>query len=134
MWYNSTNLMEMQGDITRIFEEHMRLHMNICDVIDLSYDDYQLLTNRLRLIKNPEEIQRYTLSIFVAWASSYKFNRENELYDIVRQLVNSMPQHHTKYILEALNTACYDYQIDQYGYEINSILSLRAIMRKHAGF
>lgn len=134
MWYESTNLIEMQRDITRIFEEHMRIHKNVCDVIDLSYDDYRLLINKVQLIKTPEEIQHYNLSILVSWVTSYKFNHENEFFDIVREMVNGMPQHHTKYILEAINTTCYDYQIDEYGYEVDSLLSIRAIIRKHAGF
>lgn len=134
MWYESTNLIEMQRDIARIFEENMRLHKNVCDCIDLSYNDYQLMVSRLRLINTPEEIEHYSLSILVSWVTSYRYNRENEFFELAKHIVSAMPQHQTKYVLEAINDMCDDYQIDLYGYKMSNLASIRAIIRKHAGF
>ena len=61
MWNYSTSLYEMQQYIIKIFEDKMRLHAKISDVIDLSYDDYMCLLNKIHQIKTIEEIDHYNL-------------------------------------------------------------------------
>ena len=92
------------------------------------------IINKIRLIRTAEEIDQYSLSILVSWVTSYKFKHQDELYKLIKNVVNIMPQHHSKYVLEAINTTCYDYQIDLYGHYITSLNEIHEIIKIHAGY
>lgn len=134
MWNYSTSLYEMQQYIIKIFEDKMRLHAKISDVIDLSYDDYMCLLNKIHQIKTIEEIDHYNLSILVCFTTSYKFNQQDSFYNTMKSVVSSMPQHHTRFILESLNTTCYDYQIDTFDYTLDNLPVIKEIIKIHANY
>ena len=134
MWNYSTSLYEMQQYIIRIFEDKMRLHAKISDVIDLSYDDYMCLLNKIHQIKTIEEIDHYNLSILVCFTTSYKFNQQDSFYNTMKSVVLSMPQHYTRFILESLNTTCYDYQIDTFDYTLDNLPVIKEIIKIHANY
>ena len=134
MWNYSTSLYEMQQYIIKVFEDKMRLHAKISDVIDLSYDDYMCLLNKIHQIKTIEEIEHYNLSILVCFTTSYKFNQQDNFYNTMKSVVLSMPQHHTRFILESLNTTCYDYQIDTFGYKLDNLPVIKEIIKIHANY
>lgn len=134
MWDYSTSLYEMQQYIIKIFEDKMRLHAKISDVINLSYDDYMCLLNKIHQIKTIEELDHYNLSILVCFTISYKFNQQDSFYNSMKSVVSSMPQHHTRFILESLNTTCYDYQIDTFGYTLDNLPVIKEIIKIHANY
>ena len=134
MWNESTSLYEMQQDINHIFEEKMRLHKKVCDIIDLPFEDYELIINKLKLIQSADEIDHYSLSILVAWVGSYNFSKYKDFDQMIKNVLTKMPQHHTKYILEAINTTCYDYQIDLFNHYITNLNEIREIIKIHAGY
>ena len=86
MWNYSTSLYEMQQYIIKIFEDKMRLHAKISDIIDLSYDDYMCLLNKIHQIKTIEEIDHYNLSILVCFTISYKFNQQDSFYNTMKSI------------------------------------------------
>ena len=134
MWNYSTSLYEMQQYIIKIFEDKMRLHAKISDVIDLSYDDYMCLLNKIHQIKTIEELDHYNLSILVCFTISYKFNQQDSFYNTMKSVVLSMPQHYTRFILESLNTTCYDYQIDTFDYTLDNLPVIKEIIKIHANY
>ena len=134
MWNYSTSLYEMQQYIIKIFEDKMRLHAKISDVTDLSYDDYMCLLNKIHQIKTIEEIDHYNLSILVCFTTSYKFNQQDSFYNTMKSVVLSMPQHYTRFILESLNTTCYDYQIDTFDYTLDNLPVIKEIIKIHANY
>lgn len=134
MWNCSTSLYEMQQYIIKIFEDKMRLHAKISDIIDLSYDDYMCLLNKIHQIKTIEEIDHYNLSILVCFTISYKFNQQDSFYNTMKSIVLYMPQHHTRFILESLNTTCYDYQIDTFDYTLDNLPVIKDIIKIHANY
>lgn len=134
MWCDSTSLYEMQQDIAKLFERKMRLHIKVCDIIDLPYNEYICLINKVKQIRTAEQIDHFSLSILVAWVTSYKFKHQDEFYKVIKEVVNTMPQHHTKYVLEAINTTCYDYQIDLFDHYVASLSEIREITKIHAGY
>ena len=134
MWNYSTSLYEMQQYIIKVFEDKMRLHTKISDVIDLSYDDYMCLLNKIHQIKTIEELDHYNLSILVCFTISYKFNQQDSFYNSMKSAISSMPQHHTRFILESLNTTCYDYQIDTFGYTLDNLPVIKKIIKIHANY
>lgn len=134
MWNYSTSLYEMQQYIIKIFEDKMRLHAKISDVIDLSYDDYMCLLNKIHQIKTIEEIDHYNLPILVCFTTSYKFNQQDSFYNTMKSVVLSMPQHYTRFILESLNTTCYDYQIDTFDYTLDNLPVIKEIIKIHANY
>ena len=134
MWNYSTSLYEMQQYIIKVFEDKMRLHAKISDVIDLSYDDYMCLLNKIHQIKTIEELDHYNLSILVCFTISYKFNQQNSCYNSLKSAVLSRPQDHTRFILESLNTTCYDYQIDTFGYTLDNLPVIKKIIKIHANY
>lgn len=134
MWNYSTSLYEMQQYIIKIFEDKMRLHAKISDIIDLSYDDYMCLLNKIHQIKTIEEIDHYNLSILVCFTISYKFNQQDSFYNTMKSVVLSMPQHYTRFILESLNTTCYDYQIDTFDYTLDNLPVIKEIIKIHANY
>lgn len=133
-WTEMNSLTEIQSCIETIFEAKLRLHVKISDILDISFDEYIVLTNKLRNIQNAEVVERFCLSIFSAWVCSYRFNRQHIFTDFVHGFISSMPQHHTKFVLEALNTTFYDYQIDTFSFLINNIHDVGELAKLHAGF
>lgn len=134
MWSETNSLAEIHSIIANIFEQKMRHYVRVCDIIDLSFDEYIILVNKIKMLPDIETITQYSLSILVVWVSSFKFNRQNEFYNVIKDFVSRMPQHHTKFTLDAINNACYDYQIYNYGIGLNSLQSLQRIIKIHAGY
>lgn len=134
MWSEATSLTEIQSIIEDIFEKKMRLYVKVCDIINLTYDEYEILTNKIKSISTAESATRYSLSVLVAWVSSYKFNKQDEFCTLIRNFISRMPQHHTKFTLDALNNTCYDHQIYNYNIRLNSLQSIQKVIRIHAGY
>lgn len=133
MWSESSGLTEIQAILEKIFEKKMRLYTRVCDIIELSFDEYTTLTNKINAISTMEAVNRYSLSILTAWVTSYKFNREDECYKIIKDFMANMPQHYTKFTLESLNNTCYDYQIYNFKSGLNNIESIQQLIKIHAG-
>lgn len=134
MWEGSSSLSDMQSDIEKIFEKKMKLHVRVCDIIDLSYSDYAFFISKIEQITTSEEIERYSLSVMVAWVAAYKYKNEPDFHMMIKRVLANLPQHHTKYILEAINSTCYDFQIDNYGIPINSYHAVHMLVKRHAGY
>lgn len=134
MWTESNSISEIQSIIEDVFEKKMRLYVKICDIIDLSYDEYIVVTNKLRTIPFIDLSTHYGLCILVSWVASYKFNRQKQFQKVVMELIAGMPQHHTKFTLDALNNTCYDYQIYNYKIGFHNIESIQKIIQIHAGY
>lgn len=134
MWSESNSLTEIQSIIEDIFKQKMHLYVKVCDIINLSYDEYIVLMNKLKAITSIESATRYSLSILVAWVNAYKFNKQDEFYNLIRDFVSRMPQHHTKFTLDALNNTCYDYQIHNYNIKLDSLQSIQKVIKIHAGY
>ncbi len=134
LWNEGTGLYTMQQDIAFIIQKSVRNNVRMVDVIDLSYEDFELLCNKIRCVKGAEEIEQYGLSIIVSWIVSYKYGRQNIVNEILEGIFRNLPQHQTKYVMEAVTTIFYDYQIDNFGYRISNLNHLREIIVRHAGW
>lgn len=134
MWSNETSLYDMQKDIERIIENRVGMHVKLGDVLDISLQDYATLTSKIKEIHRMEEIELYSLAIIVTWVASYKFLLNGQYIQIIKKILSDMPQHHTKYVFETFATTFYDYQIDNFGFNINGVGSVDEVMKRHAGW
>lgn len=132
-WNTSTSLNEMQNDLKTFFEKNMRLKTKLCDILTLSYDDYHLLRNKLFQITQSIDFGHYALAILVCWVTSYKYNDEDTFFNIMRAHLNNTPQHHSRYLLDAITDMTYDYQIDIFDCKLQTVQHLKAIVEIHAG-
>lgn len=124
----------MQQDIESVIQKKVRINIRMVDVIDITYEDFELLSNKIRYIKSAEDIEKYGLSIITAWLVSYKYGKEDAVYKVLENIYKNLPQHQTKYVFEIITTIFYDYQIDNFGYNIMSLKDLREIIIRHAGW
>ncbi len=134
MWNEGTGLFTMQQNIASIIQKSMRINVRMVDIIDFTYEDFELLCNKIRCIKGAEEIERYGLSIITAWVVSYKYGKQDMVNNILEEIFRNLPQHQTKYVMESITTIFYDYQIDSFGYRIMCLNDLREIVVRHAGW
>ena len=134
MWNQGTDLFTMQQNIKSIIRKSMRINVRMVDVIELTYEDFELICNKIRCIKGAEEIERYGVSIITAWVVSYKYGKEDMVNDILVGIFHNLPQHQTKYVMESITTIFFDYQIDSFGYQIMRLEDLREIVARHAGW
>ena len=134
MWNQGTDLFTMQQNIKSIIHKSMRINVRMVDVIELTYEDFELIYNKIRCIKGAEEIERYGVSIITAWVASYKYGKQDMVNDILEGIFRNLPQHQTKYVMESITTIFFDYQIDSFGYQIMRLEDLREIVARHAGW
>ena len=52
---------------------------------------------------------------------------------MMKSFVARMPQHHTSMVLDFVQTACYDFQIDTFGPPIKTLKDIKRIAKIHAG-
>lgn len=134
MWNQGTDLFTMQQNIKSIIHRSMRINIRMVDVLELTYEDFELICNKIRCIKGAEEIERYGVSIITAWVVSYKYGKQDMVNDILVEIFHNLPQHQTKYVMESIATIFFDYQIDSFGYRIMRLEDLREIVARHAGW
>lgn len=134
LWTNKNSLTDIQHILENIFSSKMRLRMKAYEIIDLSETEYYILAEKVKLINRPEDMSFYCLSVFVGWITAYKFGLQKEYYHLVRDIIQNMPQHHTKIVMDSINTNCYDYQIDTFGKTILNSKDLDKLAKIHAGF
>lgn len=134
MWSDYNNLSDIYHILSGFFEDNMRLNICVHDILDLSYDEYMILVDRIKHSDSIETVQHFSLCLFVAWVTAYKINRSDEYYKFMKGFISHMPQHHAKIALDAINTACYDFQIDTFGRSLNSLRDIKRIVKIHAGF
>ena len=133
LWNDRTDLATMQSDIETLIYSRVKFNVRILEVIKLSSEDYKLLIQKLLQIRTAEEIERYTLSILIAWINSYSVGHPDKMKKLADNLFRAHPQHHTKYILDSFSMMMSDYQIDNFGLPITSLDVLQEIMKRHAG-
>jgi hypothetical protein len=133
LWNDRTDLLTMQSNIETLIYSKVRFNIRISEVIRLSPEDYRFLIQKLHQIRTAEEIEHYSLSIVIAWISSYTVGHPDEMKKIADNLLRTLPQHHTKYILDSFSMMMSDYQIDNFGLPITSLDVLQEIMKRHAG-
>lgn len=133
LWNDRTDLLTMQSNIETLIYSKVRFNIRISEVIRLSPEDYRFLIQKLHQIRTAEEIEHYSLSIVIAWISSYTVGHPDEMKKVADNLLRTLPQHHTKYILDSFSMMMSDYQIDNFGLPITSLDVLQEIMKRHAG-
>jgi hypothetical protein len=133
LWNDRTDLLTMQSNIETLIYSKVRFNIRISEVIRLSPEDYRFLIQKLHQIRTAEEIEHYSLSIVIAWISSYTVGHPDEMKQVADNLLRTLPQHHTKYILDSFSMMMSDYQIDNFGLPITSLDVLQEIMKRHAG-
>lgn len=134
LWNDRTDLLTMQSNIETLIYSKVRFNIRISEVIRLSPEDYRFLIQKLHQIRTAEEIEHYSLSIVIAWISSYTVGHPDEMKQLADNLIKTLPQHHTKYILESISMMMSDYQIDNFGLPITSLDVLHEIIKRHAGW
>lgn len=134
MWNENNSLYEVQRDIEKIILNRMGCNVRMGEVINFSFEDYNLIINRLDNIKNAEEFERYALTIITAWVVAHNYGKAEEFFEVFSEMFKNLPQHQTKYVLESLATTFYEYQIDNFGYRINTISKIKEIIIRHAGW
>lgn len=132
-WNHQTDLSTMQKDIESLVYNKVRYNLRVLEVIRLNAEDYDLLTKKLYQIRTAEAIEHYALSIVIAWINSYGIGHHNFVSEVADNLFRSLPQHHTKHILDAFSMMMSDYQIDNFGLPLTSPDVLEEIMQRHAG-
>ena len=120
--------------LSKFFEENMKLHTRVYEIINLSSEEYCSLTDRCMASDPAETIQHFSLCLFVAWVTAYRLGRSDEYYKKVKEFISRMPQHHARLALDAINTACYDFQIDTFGETMKSVKDLNRLAKIHSGY
>lgn len=133
-WNDRTDLITMQDDMERLIYSRVRINVRILDVIKLTREDYELLLRKLHCIRTAEEVDRFCLSIVIAWINSYNVGHPDEVFNIIDNLLRALPQHHRKFFFESFSTTMYDHQIDNFGLRLTDLSALEEIVRRHAGW
>ena len=133
MWNDKTDLMTMHRNIEAIVVKGARPGVRMGDLIGLSYEDFELWRMKLQGITRTEEIEKYALSIIVDWVVSFRYNKEIDCMNGIHKVQRVLPQHQTKYVVQAFLNVFYEYQLDNYGIVINGLNDLRIIVERHAG-
>lgn len=133
LWSRDAKLHGIQAIVVRKFNNNPTNSILIKDIIDLDYDDYMVLTNNIRCSNTTETIEHFSLCMLVAWVSAYKLGRSDNYYQFMKEYITQMPQHHTSMVLDFIQTACYDYQIETFGPPIKTLKDIKRIAKLHAG-
>ncbi|MBQ3666075.1 MAG: hypothetical protein II919_08225 [Lachnospiraceae bacterium] len=135
MWSDSNSFSEIQNTLAGIFESKMGVNVRVGDIIDLSYDEYQVIVNKIKIADTMETVNNFSLCLLVAWVSAYKFGTKDkdEFYRLMKEFISRLPQHQSRLALEELNSACYEYQIDTFGYNFRSVKDIKNFVKIHAG-
>lgn len=134
LWSNYNNLSEMYNILSHCFEEHMKMHTRVYDIINLSYEEYVSLVNRCMASNPVETLQHFSLCLFVAWVTAYRLGTSDEYYKQIKEFLSRMPQHHARLALDAVNNACSDFQIDTFGKTMKSLKDIKRLAKIHAGY
>lgn len=132
-WSDSNNFSDIQKILADIFESQMGANVKVHDIIDLSYDEYIAIVNKIKIADTMETVRNFTLCLFVAWVSAYKFNTMDEFYRLMKDFISRLPQHQSRIALDEINAACYEYQIDTFGYNFRSVKDIKNFIKIHAG-
>ena len=113
-------------------------NLRIIGDLDLSYEDYKYMILRLKgLTKykwNIEVFERYKLSILTTWIFTLRYEADKSyLYDKVKEILNSLQQHHMRYCIQTCAAAFEEYGIETYGIDIYSLEGIFEVSAIHAG-
>ncbi len=133
LWSTDAKLCDINAIVVQKFNNYQGDSILIKDIIDLDYDDYITLSINIKNSDTTETIEHFSLCMLVAWVASYKLGRSDSYYQFMKEYIAKMPQHHTQRILDFVQTACYDYQVETFGPPIKTLKDIKRIAKIHAG-
>ena len=133
MWSNNNSFADIQKILSAICEANMGPHVLIHDIINLSYDEYMVIAEKIKIADPMETIQHFSLCLFIAWVASYKLGTKNDFYKLMKSFIARLPQHQSRLAFDELNTACYEFQIDTFGKTLRSVRDIKTLVKIHAG-
>lgn len=132
MWYEGTDLITMNRMLEEIVHQNMKPGRKLGEVVELTYEDFEILGKKLMSISRVEDAERFALSIVVTYVSSFRFEKQGECWASLLEVAKKLPQHQTKFVMESFMTVLYEYQIDNFGYIIRRLSDLKCVVQKHA--
>lgn len=130
-WSYDNSLTDIQNCILEQIANHMGNHVLMGNILNISYEEYEVLTSKLRFISQVEECEKYCIAIIAAWVAACKHGREKQFYSELKQIKKRLPQHYHTYIMEAFTSTFYNYQIDTMGIEFKSSADIRKAIIMH---
>lgn len=131
MWNESTNLDVMQQQIGDIFQERLGQGVLIGNILNLDREDYRLLYDKAVRISDPGLFQKYPLALITAWALSYRYGMNESILRELKKNMGTMPQHHTRLVIDMFVSAFYDYGIDTFGINFRSLGDIKKVIENH---
>lgn len=128
MWNEDTSLETMQQQISDIFRDRLGGGVLICDIFRPDPQDYELLYRKAILISNTELFMKYPLALITAWALSFVYGKSNDIIEVMRRTMGTMPQHHARFIIDFFTTTFYDYNIYTDGINIKTLRDIRKVI------
>ncbi len=132
IWSYNNSLTDIQNSIISQITNHMGIHVMMGSILNIDYEDYQILTSKLDAIKCIEETEKYCISIIAAWVVSSKFRREPQFFNEMYNIFKSFPQHYHSYVMEMFASTFYNYQIDTMGVTFRSTDDIRKVVLRHS--
>lgn len=130
-WSYNNSLTDIQNCILEQIINHMGNHVLMGDILDISYEEYEILASKLRFISQVEECEKYCISIIAAWVVSCRHGREKQFYSELKEIKKRLPQHYHTFIMEIFTSTFYNYQIDTMGIEFKSTNDVRKVILQH---
>ncbi len=130
-WSYDTSLSDIQNIILGLITNKLGDHVMMKSVLNMNYDEYQVICSKLRTMTRVEECEKYCISIIAAWVASNTFGREQFFYDGVLAVSKRFPQHYHSYIMDFFTSAFYNYQIDTMGVEFKNASNIRKVVQAH---
>lgn len=130
-WSYNNSLTDIQNSIINQITNHMGVRVMMGNILDIDYEDYQILTSKLRNIRQIQETELYCISIIAGWVVSSKFRRESEFYSEMMKTFRSFPQHYHSYVMELFSSTFYNYSIDTMGVTFKNTCDIRKVVLSH---
>ena len=130
-WTYNSSLSDIQHIISDEIMVHMSQRVVLQSVFSIDFEEYQILTSKLLCITQAEEYTHYCLAIIVSWVASCRFGREDAFFSKVCTAFKKTQQHHHSYLMEAITSTFYEYQIDTCGVSFHNLNDVRKVILYH---
>lgn len=130
-WSYDNSLTDIQNNILEQIANHMGNNVHMGNILNISYEEYEILTSKLKFISQVEECEKYCIAIIAAWVTACKHGKEKQFYSELKEIKKRLPQHYHTYIMEIFTSTFYNYQIDTLGIEFKSSGDVRRAIIVH---
>lgn len=131
-WSYNTSLSDIQNTIINLIANHMGDHVMMSSVVNMDYEEYQIICSKLQNISRVEECEKYCITIIATWVASNSFGREPLFFEKVKHTLKQFPQHYFSFIIDSFTSTFYNYQIDTMGMDFKDGKCIRKVILAHS--